>query len=165
MCGALLEKISNDLVSSQTKLDDMHYCLDESHAEDLQINSIGRCVRTRLYFTSESHLISLLNVLRYPADGNESILSPEGIEIYDNIRQLSYLTHVVFRLFEDRSDCCNDEAMALSRIEILLSPGAIDMQKTHKLAPYSILTKSLKCVDLLKCLRDAIELVHTRKNQ
>ena len=39
MCSALLEKISFDLNASQsnTKREDMHYLLDESHAEDLQV--------------------------------------------------------------------------------------------------------------------------------
>lgn len=43
---------------------DMRYQLDLSHVEDLPINSLGRRVRTRLYFTSESHLHTFLNVLR-----------------------------------------------------------------------------------------------------
>jgi hypothetical protein len=44
----------------------IHSTLDTSHAEfgDLDIRSLKRAVRTRLYFTSESHCISLLNVLR-----------------------------------------------------------------------------------------------------
>jgi hypothetical protein len=44
MCGALLEKIEKDLTlsKSNSSTDDMHYMLDHSHAEDLQINSLSR---------------------------------------------------------------------------------------------------------------------------
>jgi inositol hexakisphosphate/diphosphoinositol-pentakisphosphate kinase len=70
LCGALLQKIKYDLMVAQTNFNDMHYQLDHSHAEDLGINSVSRAVTTRLYFTSESHLHSLLNVLRFPEEGN-----------------------------------------------------------------------------------------------
>jgi hypothetical protein len=45
----------------------IHSTLDTSHAEfgDLDIRSLKRAVRTRLYFTSESHIISMINVLRH----------------------------------------------------------------------------------------------------
>lgn len=43
---------------------DMRYQLDLKNVQDLPLSSLGRRVRTRLYFTSESHLHTILNVLR-----------------------------------------------------------------------------------------------------
>jgi len=68
-------------------------------------------VRTRLYFTSESHLHSLLSVLRYAAAETVQV-DPSQIEVdmpaltaeaeaqLSSIKELNYMTHIVFRLFE-----------------------------------------------------------------
>ena len=105
VCGALLEKIKYDLnVAQSDKLTDMRFHLDHSHSEDLDINSLGRAVRTRLYFTSESHLHTLLNVLRYPGPGEDCAISAEGLSMLDEVNELSYLTQIVLRLFVDRLD-------------------------------------------------------------
>ncbi len=103
VCGALLEKIKYDLTVSQSDtLTDMRYHLDHSHAEDLEINSLGRAVRTRLYFTSESHLHTLLNVLRFPGADEDCAISSEGLRELDEVNELSYLTQIIIRLFVDR---------------------------------------------------------------
>jgi len=67
--------------------------------------------------------------------------------------ELSYLTQVIFRLFEDRED------PAKFRCEILLSPGATGCPLTDKrsvVAPYTTLNKSLSYDDMISCLDAAI---------
>ena len=45
VCGALLEKIKYDLrVSRSSTTQDMRFLLDHSHADDLEINSLGTCI-------------------------------------------------------------------------------------------------------------------------
>jgi hypothetical protein len=131
----------------------MSYTLDHTHAEDLAINSISRCVRSRLYFTSESHLYTLLHVLRHAPENEDCCFSQEGIENLDQIPELSYLTQVVIRLFEQKDDSSK------FRCEISMSPGAVHNPKDLKhaeLAPYIILNKSISADLLLKCLDSAI---------
>ena len=71
---ALLDKISQDLHTARGGSGDanagLHFQLDDDpqHLEDSEIKSSWRAVRSRLYFTSESHLHALLAALRLPAD-------------------------------------------------------------------------------------------------
>jgi hypothetical protein len=155
MCHALLEKLLHDLkVAKSNSQMDMTYLLDMSHAEDLNIRSMGRCVRTRLYFTSESHLHTLLNVLRYPADGEPDVLSKEGQEVIAETPELSYLTHIVIRLFE-RRDREADDAQRF-RCEISFSPGTTIDPRNDKSAfvtPAVVISnRTLVCDDLIKHL-------------
>lgn len=95
------------------------------YSADLPINAMGRRIRTRLYFTSESHLHTILNVLRFGdmGDSHKSLLSKEGIGIINRTPELCYLTHVVMRVFEDiRPEMKHDPRRF--RVEILFSPGA-----------------------------------------
>ena len=86
---------------------------------------MGRRVRTRLYFTSESHLHTLLNVLRFTYNdprSTSSILSNRGRQIVDKNPELCYLTQIIFRLFEYPKKDIDDPKRF--RIEVLFSPGA-----------------------------------------
>ncbi|KAL7543874.1 hypothetical protein ACHAXR_013260 [Thalassiosira sp. AJA248-18] len=122
MCHTLLEKINYDLAIARTDNQvDMRYLINMDYSADLPINSMGRRVRSRLYFTSESHLHSMLNVLRFPS----IVPSPIGLkgqEILANASELCYLTQVVFRLFEDTQKPSEDPRRF--RVEIMFSPGA-----------------------------------------
>lgn len=105
---------------------DMRYMINMDYSADIHVNSLGRRIRTRLYFTSESHLHTLLNVLCYPPPNSQpsisSVLSERGLEIIHNARELCYLTQIVLRLFEDSQRDLGDPRRF--RVEILFSPGA-----------------------------------------
>jgi hypothetical protein len=126
MCRALLQKIKFDLIIAQTdNKADMRYMINMDYSADLPINTMGRRIRTRLYFTSESHLHTLLNVMRFALTSEEaqrSLLSKRGHEIINQTPELCYLTQVVLRLFEDPKKDIDDPKRF--RIEILFSSGA-----------------------------------------
>jgi len=169
VCGALLEKIKYDLrVSRSDTTQDMRFLLDHSHAEDLEINSLGRVVRTRLYFTSESHMHTLLNVLKYAgtassmlgmctkAEGIDAV-SEEGKSLLAEIQELSYCTQIVIRLFEERGETKEDASKF--RCELCFTPGAnndIFVDKSAEISPYIVLNKDISCEELLSCLTKGI---------
>lgn len=95
--------------------------INMAYSTDLPINTMGRRVRTRLYFTSESHLHTLLNVLRFAKD-RTSVLSEQGVRILNGTSELCYLTQLAIRLFEDNRWEMTDPRRF--RVEILFSPGA-----------------------------------------
>eukprot|EP00934_Nitzschia_sp_Nitz4_P000211 Nitzschia sp. Nitz4//scaffold133_size116822//59458//63473//NITZ4_003808-RA/size116822-processed-gene-0.32-mRNA-1//1//CDS//3329535399//211//frame0 len=121
ICSSLLEKIRYDLNIARTdNKTDMRYMINMDYSADLPINTMGRRIRTRLYFTSESHLHTMLNCMRFA--GCESILSHRGKKYTNNARELCYLTQIVIRLFEDTQRPMDDPRRF--RVEILFSPGA-----------------------------------------
>ncbi len=151
MCSALMEKIKYDLIIARSDNElDMQYRLDESHAEDLTIKSVGRQVRTRLYFTSESHLQTLLNVLRYPIDGKHEIVSNAAKQTCDRTQELCYLTSFVMRLYEDPQKDYDDPSKF--RVEALFSPGMVQhplRSDDHlKTKPLTVLNKNLTCAQV-----------------
>jgi inositol hexakisphosphate/diphosphoinositol-pentakisphosphate kinase len=122
ICSSLLEKIRGDLTIARTdNKADMRYMINMDYSADLPINTMGRRIRTRLYFTSESHLHTLLNVLRFASEGDD-VLSEAGLNYINQTPELCYLTQVVFRLFEDTSRPMEEPKRF--RVEILFSPGA-----------------------------------------
>jgi len=123
MCSALLEKIKFDLIIARTDDQvDMRYMINMDYSADLPINTMGRRIRTRLYFTSESHLHTLLNVMRFSPSTEERLLSNKGADVIGAAPELCYLTQIIIRLFENTEKDANDPKRF--RIEILFSPGA-----------------------------------------
>lgn len=102
----------------------MRYLINMDYSFDMNINTLGRRIRTRLYFTSESHLHTVLNVLRFAksGDGSSSLLSEQGLAIVNGTPELCYLTQLVMRVFEDSRRDINDPRRF--RVELLFSPGA-----------------------------------------
>jgi hypothetical protein len=91
--------------------------------------------------------------MRFPREGDPCALSNEGLELLDSVKELSYLTQVVIRLFED-----SQQAGRL-RCELSFSPGAnICPYKDNacEVAPYITINKSIRCDQMLKCLDNAI---------
>jgi inositol-hexakisphosphate/diphosphoinositol-pentakisphosphate 1-kinase len=166
MCYALLRKIQYDLniAKSGTQMD-MQYLLDLSHGDDLRIRTLGRCVRTRLYFTSESHLYTLLYVLNGSPRPPEfaSAFSAQGRELIDNLSELSYLSHISIRLFDNR--VAEPDSKNKYRCEISFSPGVSGdprVDKSGTIAQSVILNRSISCDDLVAFLGTALADVEGR---
>jgi inositol-hexakisphosphate/diphosphoinositol-pentakisphosphate 1-kinase len=66
------------------------------------INSPLRHVRTRIYFTSESHIHSLINILRHEHLGGKRLLSPSACAMLDETTECDYLTQIVIRMYESK---------------------------------------------------------------
>ena len=102
---------------------------------------------------------TLLNVLRYVTTtgrDNKTIIravTDAGIRYIEEAPELSYLTQIVIRLFEDR------EEPSRFRCEIQFTPGAnndIFKDKSPTIAPYKTINGNISCDDLLSCLSSAI---------
>ncbi|KAK7381320.1 hypothetical protein VNO78_33929 [Psophocarpus tetragonolobus] len=100
------------------------YRLDPKYAN---VRTPERHVRTRLYFTSESHIHSLMNVLRYcnldeSLQEEESLVCHNALERLCKTRELDYMSHIVLRMFENAEVALEDPKRY--RIELTYSRGA-----------------------------------------
>jgi len=103
---------------------------------DKGVSSPGRHVRTRLYFTSESHIHSLLTVLRFGGLFDEANDEQwrRAMEYVSAVSELNYMTQVVIMLYEDPSkDQCSAERF---HVELHFSPGVVCcVQKNIPIGP------------------------------
>ncbi|KAJ9152538.1 hypothetical protein P3X46_026096 [Hevea brasiliensis] len=100
------------------------YRLDPKYAN---VKTPERHVRTRLYFTSESHIHSLVNVLRYcnldeSLQGEDSLVCHSALERLHNTKELDYMSYIVLRMFENTEVALEDPKRF--RIEMTYSRGA-----------------------------------------
>ncbi|XP_048140413.1 inositol hexakisphosphate and diphosphoinositol-pentakisphosphate kinase VIP2-like isoform X2 [Rhodamnia argentea] len=100
------------------------YRLDPKYAN---VKTPDRHVRTRLYFTSESHIHSMMNVLRYCnldelLEGEESLLSNNALQRLCRTKELDYMSYIVLRMFENIEVDLDDPNRF--RIELTFSRGA-----------------------------------------
>uniref|UniRef100_A0A3B4CVB2 Inositol hexakisphosphate and diphosphoinositol-pentakisphosphate kinase n=1 Tax=Pygocentrus nattereri TaxID=42514 RepID=A0A3B4CVB2_PYGNA len=88
------------------------------------VMSPERHVRTRLYFTSESHVHSLLSILRYGAlcDETKDEQWKRAMDYLKVVSELNYMTQIVIMLYEDpNKDPSSEERF---HVELHFSPGA-----------------------------------------
>ncbi|XP_021569396.1 inositol hexakisphosphate and diphosphoinositol-pentakisphosphate kinase 2 isoform X2 [Carlito syrichta] len=119
-CTPLVRKIRSDL--QRTQDDDTVNKLHPVYSRG--VLSPERHVRTRLYFTSESHVHSLLSILRYGALCNESKDEQwkRAMDYLTVVSELNYMTQIVIMLYEDpNKDLSSEERF---HVELHFSPGA-----------------------------------------
>ncbi|XP_037077172.1 inositol hexakisphosphate and diphosphoinositol-pentakisphosphate kinase 2-like [Pollicipes pollicipes] len=122
ICTPLLKKIQADLRRN----------VDEGAEENVNrlnpmysrgVSSPQRHVRTRLYFTSESHLHSLLTMLRYGglADEARDEQWRRAMDYASAVSELNYMSQVVIMLYEDPTK----DPLSENRfhVELHFSPG------------------------------------------
>ncbi|XP_041600263.1 inositol hexakisphosphate and diphosphoinositol-pentakisphosphate kinase 1 isoform X13 [Vulpes lagopus] len=99
--------------------------LQRTHEDEYSrgVLSPGRHVRTRLYFTSESHVHSLLSVFRYGGllDETQDAQWQRALAYLSAISELNYMTQIVIMLYEDNTrDPLSEERF---HVELHFSPG------------------------------------------
>eukprot|EP00996_Jenningsia_fusiforme_P006434 NODE_77_length_3467_cov_41.352838_g69_i0.p1 GENE.NODE_77_length_3467_cov_41.352838_g69_i0~~NODE_77_length_3467_cov_41.352838_g69_i0.p1 ORF type:complete len:1052 (+),score=181.10 NODE_77_length_3467_cov_41.352838_g69_i0:103-3258(+) len=154
-----MQQLESQTFGSPTRLSQQEGDKSDSESEEENVHRLCptasddirsplRHVRTRIYFTSESHIHALVNVLRYAHLGrgnkSEPLISPQGEAVLGDCSECDYMTHIVIRMFERREVPVGDPERY--RIEILFSPGAtldpdVSVADTH-------CTKVKPCVPL-----------------
>ncbi|XP_018619169.1 inositol hexakisphosphate and diphosphoinositol-pentakisphosphate kinase 1-like isoform X5 [Scleropages formosus] len=118
-CLPLVKKIQLDL--QRTHEDESVNKLHPLYSRGVM--SPGRHVRTRLYFTSESHVHSLLSIFRYGGllDEDKDQQWKRAMDYLGAVTELNYMTQIVIMLYEDNNkDPSSEERF---HVELHFSPG------------------------------------------
>uniref|UniRef100_A0A671XP48 Inositol hexakisphosphate and diphosphoinositol-pentakisphosphate kinase n=1 Tax=Sparus aurata TaxID=8175 RepID=A0A671XP48_SPAAU len=117
-CVPLMKKIQLDL--QRTHEDEAVNKLHPLYSRGVM--SPGRHVRTRLYFTSESHVHSLLSIFRYGGllDEEKDWQWKQAMDYLSAVSELNYMTQIVIMLYEDNDKPSSEERF---HVELHFSPG------------------------------------------
>ncbi|KAF3688514.1 Inositol hexakisphosphate and diphosphoinositol-pentakisphosphate kinase 1 [Channa argus] len=118
-CVPLMKKIQLDLqrTHEEEAVNKLHPLYSRG------VMSPGRHVRTRLYFTSESHVHSLLSMFRYGGllDEEKDQQWKQAMDYLSAVTELNYMTQIVIMLYEDNNkDPSSEERF---HVELHFSPG------------------------------------------
>ncbi|XP_043933664.1 inositol hexakisphosphate and diphosphoinositol-pentakisphosphate kinase 2-like isoform X1 [Protopterus annectens] len=118
-CLPLVKKIQLDL--QRTHEDESVNKLHPLYSRGVM--SPGRHVRTRLYFTSESHVHSLLSIFRYGGllDESKDQQWKRAMDYLSAVPELNYMTQIVIMLYEDNNKDPSSEDRF--HVELHFSPG------------------------------------------
>ncbi|CAH8641947.1 unnamed protein product [Schistosoma intercalatum] len=119
ICTPLMRKILSD-----ARYTDVDECTRLHAGYSKGVASPERFVRSRLYFTSESHIHSLLTCLRYGELAD--ILTDEqwrrAMEYVSSISEINYLAQIVIMIYEDPT--VEPKTEKRFHVELHFSPGA-----------------------------------------
>uniref|UniRef100_A0A8C7I2K4 Inositol hexakisphosphate and diphosphoinositol-pentakisphosphate kinase n=1 Tax=Oncorhynchus kisutch TaxID=8019 RepID=A0A8C7I2K4_ONCKI len=127
-CLPLVKKIQLDL--QRTHEDESVNKLHPLYSRGVM--SPGRHVRTRLYFTSESHVHSLLSTFRYGGllDEEKDQQWKRAMDYLGAVSELNYMTQIVIMLYEDNNkDPSSEERF---HVELHFSPGVKGCEEEEK---------------------------------
>ncbi|KAL3997939.1 Histidine phosphatase (branch 2) family protein [Acanthocheilonema viteae] len=133
VCTPLLKKIKSDL----------HHCIENPNEDDTQtrldprasqgIATPLRHVRTRLYFTSESHIHTIMNLIKYgglcKVDDKKW---QRAMHFLSSVTEYNYMTQVVLMIYEDSRTASTKQGTDRFHIELLFSPGLYPCFLTEK---------------------------------
>uniref|UniRef100_A0A3P8XDM9 Inositol hexakisphosphate and diphosphoinositol-pentakisphosphate kinase n=1 Tax=Esox lucius TaxID=8010 RepID=A0A3P8XDM9_ESOLU len=128
-CLPLMKKIQLDL--QRTHEDEAVNKLHPLYSRGVM--SPGRHVRTRLYFTSESHVHSLLSIFRYGGllDVVKDQQWKQAMDYLGAVPELNYMTQIVIMLYEDNNkDPSSEERF---HVELHFSPGVKGCEDEEKI--------------------------------
>uniref|UniRef100_A0A5K3FKK7 Inositol hexakisphosphate and diphosphoinositol-pentakisphosphate kinase n=1 Tax=Mesocestoides corti TaxID=53468 RepID=A0A5K3FKK7_MESCO len=119
ICTPLLRKILSD-----ARYTDVDECTRLHAGYSKGVASPERFVRTRLYFTSESHLHSILTCLQHGglADAATDEQWKRAMDYVSTVPELNYLSQVVIMIYEDPT--VEPKTEKKFHVELHFSPGA-----------------------------------------